>query len=84
MGSCCTDAWGQVVACKTDCEKTVTKKKNTPQHVSRPSDAVSTKVKNILNIKGEFERRTRLPNEAMPDKIDRMKLPVYVPSRDNR
>ncbi len=36
-----------------------------------------------MALKDSYKPRKREPNEAMPDRINRMKLPRYVPSRDN-
>lgn len=55
----------------------MTKKKVTPSHFARPSDAVSTKVKNLLNLKGEFEKRERHPDEALPNQTSTFERPVW-------
>ena len=44
---------------------------------------LSARVRKIMHWHKEYAPRQRDPREALPDRTDRMKLPVYVPSRDN-
>lgn len=51
-------------------------KKELPSYLVRPKDALSTKLKNALRV-GEFERRKRDPNEALPNRDSVFDRPVW-------
>ena len=52
-------------------------------HQHRPSDTVSAKYKNSIDLCGGRVTRVKLENEATSRDNDLFRRPVYVPSRDN-